>query len=134
MFTPPGSPRHAGVPGHDPAVGPRTAVRLAWPDAARGLAIGLVVLSRATKRTWSTGYEVSVLREVNETLRSLRMPLFFAVAGMFATKWTTVPWSRLARGKLLFFAWVFVLWEPISLVVRLLTGYYQVVDADWGTL
>ncbi|MEU4388185.1 acyltransferase family protein [Promicromonospora sp. NPDC023805] len=134
MFTPPGSPRHAGVPGHDPAVGPRTPARLAWPDAARGLAIGLVVLYHATNWTWSTGYEVSVLREVNETLRSLRMPLFFAVAGMFAAKWTTVPWSRLARGKLLFFAWVFVLWEPISLVVRLLTGYYQVADADWGTL
>ncbi len=108
--------------------------RLAWPDAARGLAIGLVVLYHATNWTWSTGYEVSVLRDFNETLRSLRMPLFFAVAGMFAGKWMTVPWSRLARGKLLFFAWVFVLWEPISLVVRLLTGYYQVADADWGTL
>jgi uncharacterized membrane protein YcfT len=82
----------------------------------------------------STGYDVHVLREINETLRSLRMPLFFTVAGMFAGKWLTVPWSRLARGKLLFFAWVFVLWEPISLVVRLLTGYYQVADADWGTL
>ena len=133
MFTPSGSPRHAGAPGHG-AAGPRDRGRLAWPDAARGLAIGLVVLYHATNWTWSTGYEVSVLREVNETLRSLRMPLFFAVAGMFAGKWMTVPWSRLARGKLLFFAWVFVLWEPISLVVRLLTGYYQVADADWGTL
>lgn len=135
MFTPSESPRHAGVParGHD-AVGQHTAVRLAWPDAARGLAIGLVVLYHATNWTWSTGYEVGVLREINETLRSLRMPLFFAISGMFAAKWMTVPWSRLARGKLLFFAWVFVLWEPISLVVRLLTGYYQVADADWGTL
>ena len=135
MFTPSGSPRHAGVPvpGRD-ATGQRTPVRLAWPDAARGLAIGLVVLYHATNWTWSTGYEVGVLREINETLRSLRMPLFFTVAGMFAGKWMTVPWSRLARGKLLFFAWVFVLWEPISLVVRLLTGYYQVADADWGTL
>jgi len=136
MSTPPGSPRHAGAPapGHAAAAGRSTPVRLAWPDAARGLAIGLVVLYHATNWTWSTGYEVGVLREVNETLRSLRMPLFFTVAGMFAGKWMTVPWSRLARGKLLFFAWVFVLWEPISLVVRLLTGYYQVADADWGTL
>ncbi len=136
MFTPSGSPRHAGatVPGHDAAVGQRRPARLAWPDAARGLAIGLVVLYHATNWTWSSGYEVSVLRDVNETLRSLRMPLFFAVAGMFAAKWTAVPWSRLARGKLLYFAWVFVLWEPVSLVVRLLTGYYQVADADWGTL
>lgn len=112
----------------------RTPVRLAWPDAARGLAIALVVLYHATNWTWLTGYEVGVLREINETLRSLRMPLFFAVSGMFAGKWITVPWSRLARGKLLFFAWVFVLWEPVSLVVRLLTGYYQVADAGWGTL
>jgi uncharacterized membrane protein YcfT len=130
MFTPPGNPRHAGapVPGRDAAVGQRAPVRLAWPDVARGLAIGLVVLYHATNWTWSTGYEVGVLREINETLRSLRMPLFFAVAGMFAGKFMAVPWSRLARGKLLYFAWVFVLWEPISLVVRLLTGYY------WGDL
>jgi uncharacterized membrane protein YcfT len=136
MLTPSGSPRHAGAPlgGRDAAVVQSTSARLAWPDAARGLAIGLVVLYHATNWTWSTGYEVSVLRDVNETLRSLRMPLFFAVAGMFAAKWTTVPWSRLARGKLLFFAWVFVLWEPISLLVRLVTGYYQAADADWGTL
>lgn len=136
MFPPPGTPRHSGqpVPGRDATVGHRSPVRLAWPDAARGLAIGLVVLYHATNWTWSTGYEVGVLREINETLRSLRMPLFFTVAGMFAGKWTTVPWSRLARGKLLFFAWVFVLWEPVSLVVRLLTGYYQVADADWGTV
>ncbi|MGW2093078.1 acyltransferase family protein [Promicromonospora sukumoe] len=135
MFTPSGTPRHgAPVPGRAAAVAPRSAVRLDWPDTARGLAIGLVVLYHATNWTWSTGYEVSVLREVNETLRSLRMPLFFAVAGMFAGKWTAVPWSRLARGKLLYFAWVFVLWEPISLVVRLVTGYYQVAGADWGTL
>lgn len=136
MFTFSGSPRHASapVPRQDAAVAPRNADRLAWPDTARGLAIGLVVLYHATNWTWSSGYEVSVLREVNETLRSLRMPLFFAVAGMFAGKWMTVPWSRLVREKLLFFAWVFVLWEPVSLVVRLLTGYYQVPDADWGTL
>ncbi|MCP2264521.1 acyltransferase family protein [Promicromonospora thailandica] len=136
MFTPSGSPRHAGAPGpgRDAAVGQPAPARLAWPDAARGLAIGLVVLYHATNWTWQTGYEVGVLREINETLRSLRMPLFFTVAGMFAGKWVAAPWSRLARGKLLFFAWVFVLWEPISLVVRLLTGYYQVADADWGTL
>ncbi|MFD6446347.1 acyltransferase family protein [Promicromonospora sp. NPDC060204] len=134
MFTPSGPPRHGTPAVRDAALARRGAVRLAWPDAARGLAISLVVLYHATNWTWSTGYEVSVLREVNETLRSLRMPLFFAVAGMFAGKWTTAPWSRLARGKLLHFAWVFVLWEPISLVVRLLTGYYQVADADWGTL
>ncbi|WP_454859932.1 acyltransferase family protein [Promicromonospora soli] len=136
MFTPPGNPRHADwpEPGRGAAVGHRTPVRLAWPDAARGLAIGLVVLYHATNWTWSTGYEVGVLREINETLRSLRMPLFFAVAGMFAAKWVAAPWSRLARGKLLYFAWVFVLWEPISLAVRLLTGYYHLPDADWGTL
>ncbi|MFI6427527.1 acyltransferase family protein [Promicromonospora sp. NPDC050880] len=136
MLTPSGSPRHTGAPGpgRDAAVERRAPARLAWPDVARGLAIGLVVLYHATNWTWQTGYEVGVLREVNETLRSLRMPLFFTVAGMFAAKWTTVPWSRLARGKLLFFAWVFVLWEPVSLLVRLLTGYYQVADADWGTL
>ena len=132
FFTPspsPRAPRHAGGP-----VPVLDAGRLAWADTARGLAIGLVVLYHATNWAWSTGYEVSVLRDINETLRGLRMPLFFAVAGMFAAKWTAAPWSRLARGKLLHLAWVFILWEPVSLVVRLATGYYQVAEAGWGTV
>lgn len=107
--------------------------RIAWADTARGLAICLVVLYHATNWTWGTGYEVGVLREINEPLRSLRMPLFFVVAGMFATKWIAASWSVLLRGKLFYFLWVFVLWEPINLAVRLVTGYYKVPDADWST-
>lgn len=118
----------------DGAGGGSTAPRIAWADSARGLAICLVVLYHATNWTWGTGYEVSFLREFNEPLRSLRMPLFFTVAGMFATKWVATSWSTLLRGKIFYFAWVFVLWEPITLVVRLVTGYYKVADADWSTL
>ncbi|GAA1861013.1 acyltransferase family protein [Myceligenerans crystallogenes] len=108
--------------------------RIAWADTARGLAILLVVLYHATNWTAGTGYGVDVLREINEPLRSLRMPLFFTVAGMFAHRWVAAPWPTLLRGKLFHFAWVFVLWEPVTLTVRLLTGYYQVRDADWGSL
>lgn len=108
--------------------------RIAWADTARGLAILLVVLYHATNWTSGTGYGVDVLRELNEPLRSLRMPLFFTVAGMFAHNWVAASWATLLRGKLFHFAWVFVLWEPISLVVRLVTGYYLVWRADWDTL
>ncbi|MBL0885573.1 acyltransferase family protein [Myceligenerans indicum] len=108
--------------------------RLAWADAARGLAICLVVLYHSTNWTAATGYDVSFLREFDEPLRSLRMPLFFMVAGMFATKWVAASWSTLLRGKIFWFAWVFVLWEPVSLVIRLSTGYYEVAGADWSTL
>lgn len=121
-------PEH-GAPGIDTAA--PVPSRISWADTARGLAICLVVLYHATNWTWATNYGVDALVEFNDPLRSLRMPLFFVVSGMFATKWIATSWSVLLRGKIFYFAWVFILWEPINLLVRLLTGYY---GGDWDDL
>ena len=87
--------------------------RIAWPDAARGLAITLVVLHHAIQFTGEAGLAVPAWDALTEFLRTMRMPLFFMAAGLFAGKWTRAPWRDLFRSKILLFAWVFAIWEVI---------------------
>lgn len=94
--------------------------RLDWVDAGRGIAILLVPLFHATSWLRSVGIEVGVWPMVNDILSSLRMPMFFALSGLFAAKWLTAPWSRLLREKVLLFAWVFLLWELVGTLTFML--------------
>lgn len=90
--------------------------RVRWADAARGLAITLVVLHHAMRRTfWRGGTEL--WEPVTEMVATVRMPLFFLVAGLFAAPWLTErSWRRMLDTKVLLFAWVFVLWLGIRYV------------------
>ncbi|ROR80762.1 Uncharacterized membrane protein YcfT [Plantibacter flavus] len=94
--------------------------RLAWVDAGKGLAISLVAMYHSASWLIGTGFEIEGWRAVNEALSSLRMPLFFMLAGLFAGKWLTASWSSLWRSKLSLFVWVFLVWEVIGSVVFLL--------------
>lgn len=88
--------------------------RLDWVDAARGIAILLVVLYHSTTWLASVGLPLEGWTRVDEALVSLRMPLFFTVAGLFAGKWAQAPWERLWRGKVALFAWVLVVWSVVG--------------------
>jgi uncharacterized membrane protein YcfT len=97
--------------------------RIGWIDAGRGLAILLVALYHSVNWLISAGFDLAPWVEVNEVLSSLRMPLFFALAGLFAPKWLSVPWAQLWNSKLRLYVWVFLLWEVIgSLVFMVGTG------------
>ena len=91
--------------------------RVHWADAARGLAIALVVLHHAAKRSVAVG-SADWWLTLTEMLATVRMPLFFAVAGVFAATWVSDrrTWPELLRTKVLLFAWVYLLW----IVVRYL--------------
>lgn len=89
------------------------AQRIAWPDAARGLAIALVVLHHSIQFTGEAGLAVPIWDTLTEFLRTMRMPLFFMAAGLFAGKWTRAPWRDLFRSKILLFGWVFAIWVVI---------------------
>lgn len=88
--------------------------RLDWVDAARGIAILLVVLYHSTTWLASVGLPLAGWTRVDEALVSLRMPLFFTVAGLFAGKWAQASWEHLWRGKVALFAWVLVVWSVIG--------------------
>jgi uncharacterized membrane protein YcfT len=108
------------------------APRVEWVDTARGMAIVLVVLHHAVQRGLEAGVVVGEWQAVTELLRTMRMPLFFLCAGLFAATWVRGSWRHLLRSKVLLFAWVYVLW-----VVLRFAWFAIVVDqsfAGWTEL
>lgn len=93
--------------------------RLDWVDTGRGLAIALVALFHATSWIAGTGLDVALWADVNTVLSSLRMPLFFALSGLFAAKWLTASWRDLLGSKVLLFVWVLMVWSLIGMIVQL---------------
>lgn len=103
--------------------------RHAWVDAGRGLAILLVAFVHATEWLHTGGVDVGPWRTVNEILIAMRMPLFFAVAGMLGAGWLARGWSRTLSDKVGFLIWVYLVWLPIGLLATLMadqfTGHRQ---------
>jgi uncharacterized membrane protein YcfT len=91
--------------------------RLAWVDTARGVAISLVALLHATKWLVAGGLVADGWLDANVVLSSIRMPVFFAIAGLFAMKWLQGAWSSLLRDKVLLFVWVYLIWEVVGSAV-----------------
>lgn len=88
-------------------------VRVGWVDVAKGIAILLVVVFHAVQATTSLGIDHPAWLYCATALKTLRMPLFFLTAGLFARGWIERPWRRLLRDKVLLFVWVFLLWSVI---------------------
>jgi len=115
--------------------------RLDWVDAGRGLAILLVVSFHAANWLGAAGIPTEGWVTTNEAMATLRMPLFFVLAGLFSQKWLTVSWRTLWSSKISLFAWVFGLWTVISTFSFMLglnlqgqNGNYlrQLVDILWA--
>ena len=56
--------------------------------------------------------------------------MFFAVAGLFASKWLSKSWHDLGKGKLALLAWVFIIWQPVVLAYRLLS-HWALEELTW---
>ncbi|WP_432505748.1 acyltransferase family protein [Kineococcus arenarius] len=88
--------------------------RIAWADAAKGLAIALVVLTHATIFLGEAGHGSPLWRDVNKLLTGVRMPLFFTVSGLFAASVVSRPWREVLRRRVVPSAWLFVLWLVLT--------------------
>ncbi|WP_179950944.1 acyltransferase family protein [Xylanimonas oleitrophica] len=91
--------------------------RVAWIDAGRGVAILLVVLYHAARWLGSEPWEA-----VNAFVATLRMPFFFVLSGLLATRVASMAWRELWRRRLSLYLWVFAVWEAVG-VLAYLAGF-----------
>jgi uncharacterized membrane protein YcfT len=83
--------------------------RLAWPDIAKAISIILLV-------AWTI---IGDRYHVNESLILVRMPLFFFVSGLFASRVITeTTLSGFLRDKFANFLYLYALWETILFFSR----------------
>lgn len=88
--------------------------RIDWVDAGRGLAIALVVLFHSTNWLGEAGFAIDGWDFFDETIASIRLPLFFTMSGLFAVKWMRASWRDLWGSKISLFVWVFAVWSVIA--------------------
>ncbi|WP_091229830.1 acyltransferase family protein [Microbacterium sp. 3J1] len=88
--------------------------RIDWVDAGRGLAIALVVLFHSTNWLGEAGFGIAGWDFFDETIASIRLPLFFTMSGLFAVKWMRASWRDLWASKVSLFVWVFAVWSIIA--------------------
>lgn len=113
--------------------------RIGWVDTGRGIAILFVALFHSANWLLGAGFDIPYWREINDALSSMRMPLFFALSGLFAPKWLITPWRALWTVKVRLYLWVFLLWELVGSIVFLLgqtmkDGGFGLHDAVLGLL
>ena len=98
--------------------------RLDWPDLAKGLCILLVVLHHVTKYAVPRmPDEIAVVATswfaLSAALKPVRMPLFFLVSGLFASRAIHRSWAdnrrRLVGGGYLYVVWLLVFWGVYEL-------------------
>lgn len=106
--------------------------RVDWIDAAKGISIILVTLYHVVDLSSFIGLPVELTAKFNSYLQPIRMPLFFAAAGVFAGSSLTLSWSALFAKRIWSFIWLFVIW---TLVRWLFVGFVAANPkaADEGT-
>lgn len=92
-------------------------IRYGWIDAARGIAILLVVIYHATLTTQALGFAVGPWEPIALALRTLRMPLFFLVSGLLTAGYLDRSWTTIAGKRLTGWMWLYLLWSLITFAV-----------------
>ncbi|MEW1958816.1 acyltransferase family protein [Kineococcus sp. NPDC059986] len=105
------------------AVLPSSRTRLEWIDTARGASILLVVLYHATLFAAAAGFENAAWDLVNGAAQPLRMPLFFFLSGLLASRAVERSWRELVPGRLGSNLYLYVLWASLAFAVFSLVPY-----------
>lgn len=87
--------------------------RVDWIDAAKGLSIFLVTLYHVVDLSSFIGLSVGFATKINNYIQPIRMPLFFAAAGVFAGSSITLSWGALFAKRIWSFIWLFVTWTVV---------------------
>jgi len=92
--------------------------RTDWVDYAKGISIILVVMMHSTLSTEEALHQVGWLHEVVAFAKPFRIPAFFMVAGLFASRSIGADWRSFLDRKILHFAYFYLLWLAIQFVFR----------------
>ncbi|MCT7661921.1 acyltransferase family protein [Mycobacterium deserti] len=87
--------------------------RLAWVDRAKGIAILLVVLHHVIQFSADQQWASHQVLYYNSMLQTFRMPLFFAMSGLFFSQAAGQSWRWLSTNRVLPFAYLYVVWAVI---------------------
>src|SRR5918997_1351335 len=87
----------------------RTAARLDWVDAAKGMSILLVVGHHIVWFLERSGQAPGAVVSANEALASLRMPLFFLASGLLAAGPLAAQWRGGVRKRGAFFLFLYAI-------------------------
>ena len=102
--------------------------RIDWVDAVKGLTIILVVMEHTTFGVQGAiGHLPALFGAVAEFAKPFRMPLFFLVAGLFAYKALYGDLRKFVDGKIIHFAYFYVLWSVIQIGLKIAVPH----DGPW---
>lgn len=108
--------------------------RIDWVDAVKGLTIILVVMEHTTFGVEAAiGHLPPLFGAMAEFAKPFRMPLFFLVAGLFAWKALYGDLRKFVDGKIVHFAYFYVLWSVIQIGLKIAVphdGPWQVTYVD----
>lgn len=100
-----------------------TAGRLPWIDTARGAALVLVIAHHAVLFATAEGFGHPAWTVLNESLRLVRMPLFFVLSGLLTTGAVRRSWPDLLRGRIGANLWTYLVWATLAFVAFSLIPY-----------
>ena len=96
----------------------RTSTRLDWIDIAKGICIVLVVLMHSTHGVEKALGQSTLIDPFIEWARPFRLPDFFLISGLFLAARIDRPWRTFLDGKVLHFAYFYLLWTHILIALK----------------
>ncbi len=102
------------APAHTPVK-----ARLEWIDAAKGIAITLVVLGHVVWVLSLMDLPTSDFwRRILQATGPMRMPGFFLMSGLFAHRFAAGSFEKFARRRVIGFAYLFVVWIALTAAIE----------------
>jgi len=103
---------------------PVPSLRLGWVDAAKGIAIVLVVFGHAWRGIDARGLIAEPLfHAVDSRIYAFHMPIFFAVSGLFLAGSVSRKSMRdFVADRIMRLVWPMMLWTYLFLAMKLLAG------------
>lgn len=92
--------------------------RVDWVDVAKGVCILFVVMMHSTLGVEELTGQASWMGTIVAWAQPFRMPDFFFIAGLFLVRTIDAPWQRYLDRKMVHFAYFYVLWMAIQVIVK----------------